>query len=472
MKLYFEIIKLIFNKYIRRMSTGESLKRFCEKMGIVYIKLAQILATQNFGEIFTEKDRRILSSICDNVNPVSFDIIKKCILSEYGKKVNEVFSYIDKSPVGSASISQVHKAILKSGEVVAVKVKRKDITEKVVRDIKRIKKLMHRFGKFVNFKNLLGGDKALELYLSWIYQECDFENEVKNIKTYENFASSVNGKIKNAVNIKVPKVYEELCTKNIIVMEFIESKTINKIELCNQNNEIIMKAINSYLQLSFYALFHNKTIVFHGDPHGGNIYIDEEGNIGFLDMGLIFELSKEDEDLTRDFFLSVYTGNYEKLYEMIVIYGNLSEIEKINFKNDVKEYSLKAKNKTVTSWFTDLIFVCLNYNICPPTFLFCMAKAFMCLDGINGFSKNFTKATTLLQEQTMEYFINRSFEDCKELVTDGIMLVPKLFVNTLKYGVVNGFTKEVSEVMKVRSKLKDALNHCDEIIDMVNINNS
>ena len=77
MKLYFEIVKLLFNKYVRRRNTGVVIKEFCEKMGVVYIKFAQILATQNYGNLFTEEDRQLLSSICDDVNPISFEKIKK-----------------------------------------------------------------------------------------------------------------------------------------------------------------------------------------------------------------------------------------------------------------------------------------------------------------------------------------------------------------------------------------------------------
>ena len=413
----------------------------------------------------------MLSSICDNVNPIDFDIIENIIIEEYGKNIYEVFSYIDKVPLGSASVSQVHKAILKSGEVVAVKVKRKDITNKIDKDIKRIRKLMHRFGKFVNFKNILGGDKALTMYLNWIKSECDFRNEVKNIKDYSIFANSVNGKVSNTKNIKVPKVYEEYSTENIIVMEFIESKTINKMDLVKDSKKIEI-AINSYLQLSFYALFHDKKIIFHGDPHGGNIFIDEEGNIGFLDMGLTFLLTKEDEDLTREFFINVYTGNYEKLYDMIVIYGNLNVEEKVNFKNDIKEYSIKAKNKSVTAWFTDLIFICLNYNVSPPDFLFCMAKAFICLDGINGFSNNLTKAIELLRVQTIEFFIKRSVSDCQNLIKDAIWLGPKVLENALKVGPVNALSKGTCDIIKVRNNLKTTLKHCDEVIDALKIDNN
>lgn len=268
MKLYFEILKLLFNKYIRRQKTGIAIKKFCEKMGVVYIKFAQILATQNFGELFTEEDRLELSGICDNCNVIDFSKIKDIIEKEYCKSIDEIFISIDEEPIGAASISQVHRAVLKNGDVVAVKVKRKDITNGVEKDIKRIKKLMYRFGKFVKFGNFIGGENALNLYLEWIYQETDFIHEIQNIKTYQEFSDSVNGKVENTKNIKVLKLYDDLCTENIIVMEYINSKTINKLELTEENSDKISVAINSYIKASFYALFNDKKIVFHGDPHG------------------------------------------------------------------------------------------------------------------------------------------------------------------------------------------------------------
>lgn len=464
--MFFQVVKLLFNKFIRRRKTGVVVKEFSEKMGVVYIKLAQILATQNFGNLFTEEDRLLISGICDDINIISFEEIRKVIESEYGKKIEEIFSYIDENPVGAASISQVHRAILKSGEEVAVKVKRKDITDTMEKDIKFIKSVIHKFGRIFKFKNMKGVDKALEMYLSWIREEIDFEREKNNIKKYSEFASNVNGKVENTKDIKVPLVYEEFCTENIIVMEFIHDKTINKLDL-STNNLKIKEAINSYLQSSFYALFHDKTIIFHGDPHGGNVYIDKDGNIGFLDMGLIFELSVEDEKMTRDFFLCAYTGNYEKLYNMLIPYAFMDSIEKDKFKEEVKEYVLTIKKRKVTSYFTDMINICLSYNIAPPDFLFCMAKAFICLDGICVFSNNTVKATELLQEQTLEYFINRSIEDCRDILTSGLMFGPKVLMNTYKYGPKKALAKEAGDILNFQSSLKNALEHTDEIVSIL-----
>lgn len=145
MKLYIEFIKLLFKKFILRKNTGIVIKEFAENMGIVYIKLAQMLATQNYGNLFTEEDRKMLSSICDESKTISYEAIEKMLKQEYGEELSDIFEFIEHEPIGSASVSQVHKAILKTGEVVVIKIKRRDITSKVDEDIEQIRRLMLRF---------------------------------------------------------------------------------------------------------------------------------------------------------------------------------------------------------------------------------------------------------------------------------------------------------------------------------------
>lgn len=165
MKLYIQVIKLLFNKFMLRKNNGIVIKEFSEKMGVVYIKLAQILATHNFGDLFTEDDRKMLSEICDNCNIIDYEEIEKILKEEYGSNLENIFSFIEKEPIGSASVSQVHRGIIKTGEEVAIKIKRRDITKTIEEDIERIRNIVHRFGKLVNFSNYTGGDHALDLYL-------------------------------------------------------------------------------------------------------------------------------------------------------------------------------------------------------------------------------------------------------------------------------------------------------------------
>ncbi len=437
-------------------------------MGVVYIKLAQMLATQNFGNLFTENDRKMLSSICDNCNPISYEEIEEILKQEYGTNLEDIFSFIEKKPVGSASVSQVHRAILKTGEEVAIKIKRKDITRTIDEDIKRIRKIVHRFGKFVNFSNFTGGDHALDLYLEWIGQETDFTHEKENIKIYQNFADNVNGKVNGTKKIKVPKLYEDYCTDNVIVMEFVKTQTVNKLELTDENKDKITTALNSYIRSSFWAMFNDKPIVFHGDPHSGNICIDEEGNICFLDMGLLCALSDSDAKLCRKFFLTAYSGNYEKLYDMLVSYGNMSEEKKQSFKEDCKKYCEEVKKKEVTYYFIDMINVCLNYEFVPPNFLFSMAKAFVCLNGISNFSDNKCTARELLQEQTMEFLVKRSLKDCKGIVIDSIHFAPKALENISQYGLVNTIAK-VTTSSEIKKDVRKSLENLKEMLDLIKL---
>lgn len=467
MKLYYEIIKLLYRKYIRRCNTGEVIKDFCEKMGIVYIKFAQILATQNFGSLFTEEDRKMLSSICDDCMSIPFEQIREIIEKEYNLPIEEIFSYIDPKPIGAASISQVHKAILKNGDVIALKIKRRDITDHIEDDINMIKKLMYRYGKIIKFGNFSGGDKALDIYFKWILEETDFSHEKQNIRRYSDFANSVNVKIEGNKEIKVPRLYEELCTETIIAMEFIEHKTLNQLELTEDNCDKIKTALNSYISSSLYAMFNGLPIVFHGDPHNGNIYIDESGNIGFLDMGLLFELSEEDAKLTKDFFFAAYTRNYEKMYNLVIRYGKMDEKTKIKFKMDVKEYCDSLISKPLTSYFVDMMNICLKYEVCPPNFLFCMAKAFMCLGGINNLSKNDVSGNELLKTQVIEYYIRENLVATKNIVIKSIKLMPRFLESTSRYGLVKGISKEIAGNDDLKNQIKDALIRYREILDIV-----
>lgn len=429
MKLLRELIRLFVNKFIAKKSNGECARTFCVNMGIVYIKLGQILAMQNINGVFSEDDRQDLLSICDSCNPVPFKEIKKIIKEEYGN--NLPFSHIYKAPIGSASVSQVHKAILKeNGDIVAIKVKRRDIESTIEKDLAQIKFFVKHFGWMVNITNLVGSYNALNFYLQWIREEVNFIHEASNIESYTNFAKNVNGKISECTNIVVPKLYKEYCRKDIIVLEYIPYNTISVLKADKDNSDKINKAMESYIKLSFYALFNNIPVVWHGDPHAGNIYIDDEGNIGFLDMGLIFELTEDEQAMTLEFFFCAYFGDYERLYDMLEPYiKKEGESKKKQFKHACKVYCKNIKSKPITSYFMDLVWVCLEYNISPPDFLYGMAKAFVCLFGIDVVYRNTTTGKSVVEKQVIEYILKDVLNNGKELKNATINILKAILLD-------------------------------------------
>lgn len=464
MRLYFYGFIMVVKKFILRKNTGECIRSFVEKMGVVYIKFAQMLAMQNVGNLFTEEDRVKLSKICDHINPISFKKIRKQIEKEYGCKIENKFKKVYEEPVGSASISQVHKAILKNGDVVAIKVKRKDIIKRIEKDIKQIRQFIHRFGSFVNFKNYLGGDAALYLYLDWIKEETDFELEKNNIYEYYRFAKSVNGKIPGTKDIVVPKVYKKMCTKNIIVMEFIFDKTINQMKLTPQNKKRIRNSLNNYIQLTFYALFHDIPVTFHGDPHGGNIYIDKNDNIGFLDMGLIFTFSKEEESFVRDLFLYAYTCNVEKLTSLIMNESNQENVDLEELKKEIENCCIQFKNIPVTQFYVNMIFTFTKFNVDPAPIFYRMAKAMVAIFGMNTFLENTESTEQLLFKQIVDFYVSRTINDVKEVTETGLTFLPNFIKNTLEKGLTKSITDQIISLSNLHKKVNESMKHFDEVL--------
>ena len=402
--MFLRVIIFLKDKFILRKSTGYCIKKFAEKSGPAYIKLAQILAVQNIGNIFTEEDRRDLLHICDDCNVVDYEEIDKVLREEFGSKYYD-FHTIEHEPVGAASISQVHSAYLPDGRRVVLKVKRKDITSRLEKDISFMKFVSKHFGGIIGLHNLIGSQEALSMYLGWILTEIDFRHEVENIKEYKVFSESVNGSVDGCVSIVLPDVYEEYCTDNVICMSYIPYKTISNID-DRSKTPIILNALSSYFRLSFNDLFYGDKVVFHGDPHAGNIYIDDEGNIGFLDMGLTFALSKHDMRMVRKLFFSVYCNKPDVVFKLLTesFVGSEEQLEEMY--NDIIKCIKGLKNKPVTQYFMDMVLVCFKYNVKPPQILFCMAKAFVCLSGLDIVYDNGMSGVELLEEQIIAYVIS------------------------------------------------------------------
>ena len=470
MRLYWYGFLMLVKKFIFRQNTGKVICEFSEKMGVVYIKVAQILAMQNVGEIFTEADRQKLVQICDHCNPIPFTKIQKILRQEYGENWSDKFASIDEKPLGSASISQVHHAVLKDGTEVAIKIKRQDLTRRITKDVKQIQKLIRRFGRFVRFQNLFGSDRALECYLDWIFQETDFQNEQYNIVRYQEFADSVNGKIKNVqTKIVVPKLFTEYSTNNVIVMEFITAPTLNHITMNESNKQKVAQAKNEYIRLSFYALFHGMPVVFHGDPHGGNLYLDH-GNIGFLDMGLIFEFSSEEAELTRELFLSAYTEKVDRVIDLLIKRGEYLDMDWEKLRSEMLEEIQKIKSIPVEQFFVEMIGIFTQYNIAVPNFLFKMAKAFLALFGMNTLTGSPTDTKSLLAEQITEFYLSRTCNDIKRIFYSGVKLVPNFLSQSMQYGLIQCFSKQLTELTSLSQQCQQALGNCQEMLDLLEYN--
>ena len=277
-----EIKDVLRKNQITRGVTPEKLRMILEELGPTYIKLGQIMSLHS--DFLPKAYCDELLKLNSDVTPMPFDDVEDVINHSYGQDWRELFQFIEEAPLGSASIAQVHRARLKNGEEVIIKVERKGIYDTMARDIG----LLHRLVKLIppvgDFKNLVDLDMVLDELWSVAQEEMDFLKEAANMDEFSRNNASVQ-------YITTPKLYHEYSTGHVLVMEYIDGYSLDDVEsLQNAGydmDEIGTKFVNNFIKQVMDDGF------FHADPHPGNVKI-RDGKIVWIDMGMMGRLSEKD----------------------------------------------------------------------------------------------------------------------------------------------------------------------------------
>ena len=277
-----EIKNVLRKNQITRGVTPEKLRVILEELGPTYIKLGQIMSLHS--DFLPKAYCDELLKLNSDVTPMPFDDVEDVINHSYGQDWRELFQFIEKAPLGSASIAQVHRARLKNGEEVIIKVERKGIYDTMARDIG----LLHRLVKLIppvgDFKNLVDLDMVLDELWSVAQEEMDFLKEAANMDEFSRNNASVQ-------YVTTPKLYHEYSTGHVLVMEYIDGYPLDDVEsLQNAGydmDEIGTKFVNNFIKQVMDDGF------FHADPHPGNVKI-RDGKIVWIDMGMMGRLSEKD----------------------------------------------------------------------------------------------------------------------------------------------------------------------------------
>lgn len=277
-----EIRNVLRKNQIARGVSPEKLRVILEDLGPTYIKLGQIMSLHS--DILPKAYCDELLKLNSDVTPMPFEDVEDVINQSYGQNWKELFQSIEETPLGSASIAQVHRARLKNGEEVIIKVERKGIYDTMARDIG----LMHRLVKLMpsvgDFKDLVDLDMVLDELWFVAQEEMDFLKEAANMDEFTRNNSSIR-------YVAAPKVYHEYSTGHVLVMEYIDGYGIDDMEDLRNNgydmDEIGAKYVNNFIKQVIEDGF------FHADPHPGNVKI-RDGKIVWIDMGMMGRLSEKD----------------------------------------------------------------------------------------------------------------------------------------------------------------------------------
>lgn len=274
-----EIYSILSKHKFLRGFTPEEFRKMLEDLGPSFVKIGQTLSTRS--EILPQAYCNELAKLQTECDPLPFDLVHEALVDIFGEGLDSIFVEIDPTPLGSASLAQVHKAKLANGDVVAIKVQRPGVKTKMAQDIDIMRVMAKRAARFAKNVQMVDFTEVVEEMWNTFLEETDFEIEAENLQVFKRLNQ-------NVAFVDCPRVYPQLCSEYCLVMEYVDGIPISDHDRLREEgynlSEIGEKMLDNY---ATQILDHG---FFHADPHPGNILI-RGGKIMYIDLGIMGRLT-------------------------------------------------------------------------------------------------------------------------------------------------------------------------------------
>lgn len=283
------------------------LRRVMEDLGPTFIKIGQLLGTRPdlIPNDFIEEFKKMY----DQTTPTPFPQVREAVEAELGRPLTEVFASFEERPLASASIAQVHRGTLRSGEQVAVKVQHPGIEERMRTDFEIMRGIVAFTEKVFAASHIWQPVKHLEEIRQMLNRELDFRNELRT-------QQQVGANFRSVPEVKIPHPYEQWTTRRVLVMEYIEGfklRSRNQPELVGLDAANIARIITHAMARQIFV-----DRLFHADPSPGNILILSDRQIALLDFGAFGQVSKRRSELILRLILALQADNLEETTRVII----------------------------------------------------------------------------------------------------------------------------------------------------------
>jgi predicted unusual protein kinase regulating ubiquinone biosynthesis (AarF/ABC1/UbiB family) len=358
------------------------------ELGPTFVKLGQIASTR--GDLYPPEFTRELESLQDNVPAFDYNLVKD-------KLDMDIFKSFEETPFKSASIGQVHKAVLKNGKHVVVKLKRPGIYDTMKSDTNTVRKIL-KFFQSIGIDTGNSSDFVLNDSIEYLLGEADYKQEVENAIMFRKALKDVDW-------IKIPRVYKKYCTDEMIVMEYVPTEKITEIQNKKVNKKKVCEAlVNSYvIQTMDVGLF-------HADPHPGNLGVSKNGKLVFYDFGLLIKLSEELQKGFKDLFTCIINRDTKGIVNILIGLGVIvptsSDVADIElFFENILGYLETLDGGAILNDDLATELAMEKPFVVPTSFVY-LAKSFSLIEGIclqlDPDFDYFTYLEPMLQQQFLE----------------------------------------------------------------------
>jgi predicted unusual protein kinase regulating ubiquinone biosynthesis (AarF/ABC1/UbiB family) len=313
---------------------AERLANELEAMGPTFVKLAQLLSTRS--DLLPQPYLVALGRLQDKAEPFAFEEVERIVTTELGVRLSTAFASFDEKPLASASLGQVHRAELRSGQPVAVKVQRPSIRAQIVDDLDAIESIADFVDAHTQTGRQLGFAGMVAEFRSSMMAELDYRQEAQNLK-------ELGANLARHDRIVVPQPHHDYSTAVVLTMDYVAGRNIGRL-----GPLALMELDGHELAVQLFSAYLDQILVdgmFHADPHPGNVLVTDDGRLALLDLGMVARVAPEMQDSLIKLLLAVSDGRGQDAAGIAIAVGQkLENYDDEQFRHRASE--LIARNQS------------------------------------------------------------------------------------------------------------------------------
>jgi ubiquinone biosynthesis protein len=440
-----------------RLSTNERIRRALLELGPTFIKFGQTLSVR--PDLVGVELANELKKLQSRVPPDLFDIVKVTVELELKAPLTTVFSSFDERPIASASIGQVHKATLLTGEKVAVKIRRQGIEQTIEADLDIIKDLAELVADYIEESRYYRPRETVDRFSRTLMREIDFMREARNI-------INLGEDLGDDLFMVIPKVYETFTTSKVLTMEWLDGTPLDRLtpkqtaEL--DLGELAERGAEAYLKMIFVNGF------YHADPHPGNLMIMEQGKrFGLLDFGMVGRLSARMREHIEDMVAAIVTKDSERMVRVITRAGEIPpEFNATALGADLTDFisyygAMPLSKIDISGALNELVSIIHRHHILLASEIVLLVKTLVTLEGTGrqvavGFNLFSMVAPYQAQMASPAVIVGRKLAKAKRFydeISEFVEVAPPALLD-----IIERFRKGTIEIHMEHKKLERSVN--------------
>lgn len=398
----------LVSRFIKRhelakpLNIAERLRLALEELGPTFIKFGQLLSTR--VDLIPTDVARELAKLQDQAAAFPADVARTIIITELGRSPGELFREFIDTPTAAASMAQVHKAILPSGEHVVVKVQRPGIQKQIATDLNILEALAAGLERYVSESRAFYPVELVRLFRKSINRELDFLVEARNAERFRrNFAE--------VADVYMPAIYWELTSSRVLVMEDVTGIRVDDLArlaaMGIDRKEIALKGARAFLKQVFIDRF------FHADPHPGNFSVLPDGRLAIVDFGMVGRIDSEHLDELASVLLAIADWDASRAaHHLLRLRVSDEEIDEDAFRSDLA-YLIEGhagrplKEIHLGQILNETIGIAARYRLRMPPDLVLLGKAIVSMEGVGRMLDPDFDMIAVAKEYARRYVLSR-----------------------------------------------------------------